>query len=160
MNEDDPQSESRCVCENGSTSSISRDENSLKTVNTVNIGHDSDMKTDLVLDSGATHDLIGQSLEDRVTDRQVIDDPIPLDTAGNRVWVKETGSYTVNGMLGFKDAMMAQWSKLSLLSLVDRLGQGWTWRGSGNEIVLCDPKGSHHLFKLKDGLFRYRRSTT
>ena len=109
----------------------------------------------VILDIGATDDLIGSdkaTLADRVT---TLARPIQLFTAGGVKAVRRVGDLTLKGALGFTRAMLAPWSSLTLVSLPTRLSQGWTWSAAGREACLVSPEGEPHRFSLKEGLFRY-----
>ena len=120
-------------------------------------GADEVVDDDIILDLGATHDVIGGAHEDRC-DKVALDDPVPMDTAAHRVWITVVGSMVVSGMLGFSEALVAPWSGMTLLSLPTRLRQGWQWLGSGQKVTLLDPEGTEHRFCLKDRFFRYAGS--
>ena len=60
---------------------------------------------EVVLDTGATDDVIGRSHAGDL-DAKVRVTPTPLDTAGDRVWVDTVGSKVLNGMLQFRAAMV------------------------------------------------------
>ena len=80
----------------------------------------------VILDIGATGDLIGSdkaTLAKRVT---TLVRPIQLFKAGGVKAVRRVGELTLKGALGSTQAMLAPWSNLTLVSLPTRLSQGWT----------------------------------
>ena len=151
------------LCEDRSTCSISRiakcdishckmrDEH-VHVANSDANNHDDD----IILDIGATSDVIGGSHCGKVEDIELLSEPIGLGTAGGKVNVSELGSYGINGLLRFSKSLMAPWSSMSLLSICDRLSNGWAWRGMGDCITLVDPSGAMHNFVLRNRLFRFQ----
>ena len=114
----------------------------------------------MILDIGATHDIIGELQTPLATRVQTLLRPIQLLTAGGTKAVKRVGDLTLRGALGFTRAMMVPWSSLTLVSLPTRLSQGWTWSAAGKEACLVSPEGEPHRFSLKEGLFRYLPNNT
>ena len=109
----------------------------------------------MILDIGATHDIIGDRQTPLATRVQTLVKPVKLLTAGGAKAVRRVGDLTLRGALGFTQAMIVPWSSLTLVSLPTRLSHGWTWSAAGKEACLVSPEGEPHRFSLKDGLFRY-----
>ena len=106
----------------------------------------------VILDIGATHDLIGREQAPSATRVRTLTRPIRLFTAGGERLVSRVGDVTLRGALCFTQAMLAPWSRLSLVSLPTRLTQGWS---SGRRACLVSPSGKNHHFTLSEGLFRH-----
>ena len=113
----------------------------------------------VILDIGATHDIIGERQTPLATRVRTLLRPIQLLTAGGAKAVKRVGDLTLRGALGFTRAMIVPWSSLTLVSLPTRLSQGWTWSAAGREACLVSPEGEPHRFSLKEGLFRYKSNS-
>ena len=127
----------------------------LRHIHEVYTGGGTQSSQSVILDIGATHDIIGSrqaTLADRV---RTLTEPIQLFTAGGVRKVRKVGDLTLKGALGFAQAMIAPWSSLSLVSLPTRLSEGWTWSAAGREACLVSPSGEPHRFSLQGGLFRY-----
>ena len=108
----------------------------------------------VILDLGATIDVVGKEHQGDVIETP-LKQPVKLDTAGDTVSVWSLGTGIIDGALGFKDALVAPWTKLSLISLPDRLKRGWSWLGTGDTVTLTDNVGTQYFFKLKNRLYRY-----
>ena len=109
----------------------------------------------IILDIGATDDLIGCEAAPSATRVHTLTHPIKLFTAGGVKAVRRVGDLTLGGALRFTQAMVAPWSHLTLVSLPTRLSQGWSWRAAGKQACLVSPDGENHRFVLDKGLFRY-----
>ena len=114
----------------------------------------------MILDIGATHDIIGDRQTPLATRVQTLVKPVKLLTAGGIKAIKRVGDLTLRGALGFTRAMIVPGSSLTLVSLPTRLSQGWTWSAAGTQACLVSPEGEPHRFSLKDGLFRYIPNST
>ena len=108
-----------------------------------------------ILDIGATCDIIGKQAMEWATigDRKY---PVDLETVSDTIPVTQEGDWTISGALKMAKSLVVPSSLYSLVSLPNRLLQGWKWRAEGEKAELVSPGGEQHMFDLVKGLFRYR----
>ena len=106
------------------------------------------------LDSGATVDVLGKHDCDRASHVQPVSDAHVLETAANTVQVDSVGDCTVVEGLEVRQGWMAPWMQVSLLSLTQRLKDGYMMVAHGDRAVLVSPDGSSVGFQEQDGLLK------
>ena len=107
----------------------------------------------IVLDLGASTDIIGGPHLERATDEGPAN--ATLETANSSITVERKCSLEQQDGIAMKGLAVAS-SALSLVSVVPRLIAGWTFWGWNEQAALQAPNGETHKFELDEGLFRYR----
>ena len=111
----------------------------------------------IILDLGATTDVIGSEHEEEVTDSRQVPE-VRLGTANGETGVCRQATLETPQGLKMQDALVVPSSEYTLVSLGSKLQRGWQWLGSGDTVRLWDPRGQCHMFELAKGLFRYAGS--
>jgi hypothetical protein len=108
----------------------------------------------VILDIGATVDVLGGEECKGATGVEELAVPVCLGTAGGDTYVSTVGDFVTATGLVMKRALMAPWTSHTLVSVRRRLGEGWHWWGRDRGAGLVDPAGVQHGFQLEDGLFQ------
>ena len=72
--------------------------------------------------------------------------------------VTQVGDRDVGGGLRLEGAMMMPWLAHTLVSIPERVRDGWQWWGAGRNIIMVPPRdeGPPAVFSMKDDLFELR----
>ena len=91
------------------------------------------------LDSAATVDLLGGKHCEQASNVQDMDSPQALGTAGEDVEVVQVGDCEVHEGMKLQGACMAPWMDKTLISLGNRVKEGYTMIAGGTEAYLISP---------------------
>ena len=99
-----------------------------------------------LLDSGCSRDMLGSAHTAAATDTYT-DEEVTVRTANGERVINETGDYEHEPGLQTRKGLMAPWMPFTLLSLVSRLKQGFTFKAKGSKGELTGTDGTKHLFR-------------
>jgi len=115
----------------------------------------------VVADWGSTVDVVGKDGCPHATNVRTPSRPIKVDTGGGTVEFDQVGDRDLGGGLTMEGALMAPWLNHTLVSIKNRMKQGWQWAGSGDKIVVVPPGGGAAVeFEMQDGLFTMPQVST
>ena len=105
------------------------------------------------MDSAATIDLLGSEHCRQATNVQDMEVPQALGTAGDDVQVSQMGDCEVHEGMSLKGAWMAPWMNKTLISLGNRVKEGYVMIAAGTNAYLISPVHKIYKYTLSDGLY-------
>jgi hypothetical protein len=112
----------------------------------------------ICLDSGTTEDVLGHDECPNASNVTTLDKAIPCETMMGVVDIEERGDIKYSEDLETKSGLMAPWSTMTLLSLTQRMSEGWKFVAEGT-MGLLSRGGKEIRFRVDEGLLKLVRES-